>query len=87
MSQRLQIIVDEAELARLRLAADQGGMTLSEWSRQALRRAERTTAGGDVSRKLAVIRAASAKAVVPAVDIDQMLAEIEQGYDEPPSAR
>lgn len=79
MSTRLQVVVDDAELRRFRRAAKGAGMTLSEWARQAMRRAERGQSGGDSGKKLAAVRAATSHAF-PAPDIDQMLDEIEHGY-------
>jgi hypothetical protein len=54
-------------------------MTVAEWVRQALRaaRAQRSTA--DVDVKLEAIRTA-AQYEFPTTDIDQMNAEIGQGY-------
>lgn len=78
----MQILVDETELDAIRGAARRHGMTVSEWVRQAMRSARREDATGDVSRKLAVIRAA-VKYDAPTGDIDQMLAQIEQGYLRP----
>lgn len=79
MSKRLQILVDDHELADIRAAASQQGMTMSEWVRHALRTARRQHADGDTSRKLAVVRAAASHRF-PTADIDQMLEEIERGY-------
>lgn len=81
MSKRLQVVVDDAELRRFRRVAKQAGLTLSEWVRQTLRRAERETSTGDVERKLEAIRRA-AQYEYPAPDIEQMNAEIEQGYQQ-----
>lgn len=81
MSKRLQVVLDETELRRFRRAARRAGVTLSEWVRQTLRRAERDVSDGDVERKLAAIRrAASLSDPHPAPDIDQLNAEIEKGY-------
>ena len=82
MGKRLQVVVDDAELRRFRRAAKQAGMTLSEWVRQTLRRAERSLSTGDVERKLAAIRRAASFSDAPAPDIEQMLAEIEKGYEQ-----
>jgi hypothetical protein len=79
MSKRLQVVVADADLRRYRAAARRSGVTLAEWVRQALRRAERAAAGGDTDGKLDAIRAAT-QYDFPAPDIEQMLAEIEQGY-------
>lgn len=69
----------DAELRRFRRAAKRAETTLSEWVRQALRRAERSGAAGDPATKLDAIRRASRHAY-PAPDIDVMLEEIERGY-------
>jgi hypothetical protein len=79
MSKRLQVVLDDAELRRFQRAAGRSGLTLAEWVRQALRRAERATSTGDPDRKLGAIRLAVTHSF-PAPDIEQMLAEIERGY-------
>ena len=79
MSIRLQVVMDEAEVGEYRRLAKRDGLTLSEWVRQKLRRAERNEASGSVDRKLAAIRAA-ARHDFPTADIDRMLREIESGY-------
>jgi hypothetical protein len=83
MSTRLQVVVDEAELTSFRRVARHHGMTLSEWVRQTLRRAERDLADGDVATKLAAVRTAAAHRH-PTGDIDQMLAEIDRGASDGP---
>lgn len=55
-------------------------MSVEEWVRQVLRLARRREPVGDVGEKLAVIRAA-AQHDYPTGDIDNMLAEIEKGYE------
>lgn len=79
MSMRLQVVVDEVELRRFQEAATTEGVTLSEWVRQALRRAEGDRSSVDAAAKLAAVRAARAHSF-PAPDIGQMLTEIEAGY-------
>jgi hypothetical protein len=81
MSKRLQIMLEERELREIRHAARRSGLTVSEWARQAMRHARRTTTDRDPRRKLAVIRAAASHSF-PTADIDQMLAQIESGYHE-----
>lgn len=75
----MQVLLSDAELRAHQKLARQHGVTLSEWVRQALRRAAQSGAVGPPSRKLAAIRAASQHAF-PAPDIDLLLAEIERGY-------
>jgi hypothetical protein len=79
MSKRLQVVVGDAELERYAKTAGAAGLSLSEWTRQALRAAEREMSSGDVDAKLAVIRRA-VKYNFPAADIETMLAETEAGY-------
>lgn len=80
MSKRLQVLFDEAELAELRAVAKRHGMPVSEWVRQTLRAANRREPGVDVDAKVRALRAA-ARHEFPTADIDEMLAEIERGYD------
>jgi hypothetical protein len=79
MSTRLQVVLGDAELAEIRAAAARDGTTVSEWVRQALRRARRESPEGEVDTKLAAVRAAM-QHEFPAAGIDQMLTEIEHGY-------
>jgi methylmalonyl-CoA mutase N-terminal domain/subunit len=80
MSKRLQVLLEEAEMADVRRAARQQRLTTAEWVRQALRAARRAAPHGDPKKKLAVVRAA-ARHQFPTADIGQMLAEIERGYE------
>lgn len=80
MSQRLQVVIEDADLERYRRTAQAAGINLSEWARQALRVAHREASDGDVEAKLAVIRkAVSHRSDGREVDIDTMLAETEAG--------
>ena len=54
-------------------------MTIAEWVRQALAAARRYEPLGDAGKKLDVIREA-ARHEYPTADIDEMLREIERGY-------
>ncbi len=82
MSKRLQVLVDETELRDLQEAARRQGLPLSEWARRALREARRREPQGDINRKREALRAA-VRHQGPTADIEQMLAEIEQGYTGP----
>jgi DNA primase catalytic subunit len=82
MSKRLQVVVREDDLQRYERSAQASGQTLSEWVRQAMNVAERERSSGDVEAKLAVIRKAATYNVMPEVDIDTMLAEIDTRYDQ-----
>jgi hypothetical protein len=79
MSVRLQVLLDEAELAEIREIARRRHMTVSEWVRQALRAARRQEPRAAVASKLAVLEAA-ADYSFPTADIEDMLQEIESGY-------
>ena len=79
MSQRLQVVLDEAEFAEIRRVARRHRMTVAEWVRQALRRARRDEPSTDPRRKLAAVREAT-RGSYPTADIGQMLDEIEGGY-------
>lgn len=79
MSTRLQVVLEQSELAEIRAAADAEGTTVSEWVRQTLRQARRASATTGVEDKLDAVRAAM-RHEFPAPEIDQMLAEIERGY-------
>lgn len=79
MSKRLQVLLDEAELERIRQIARASGMTVADWVRGALRAAQSEKPSRAASKKLKAVRAAAAHEF-PVADIDRMLAEIEQGY-------
>ncbi len=79
MSKRLQVLVDEAELAEIQEAAERHRMTVAEWVRQALREARRQEPEREAEAKLDAVRQA-VRHGFPAPDLDRMLAEIERGY-------
>ena len=79
MSQRLQVLLDEQELAEIRRIARRQRMTVAEWVRQALRQARRDEPSGDPRRKLSVVREA-ARGAYPTADLPAMLRQIERGY-------
>jgi hypothetical protein len=79
MSKRLQVIVQDQELAQIRQAARRQRMTTAEWVRQALRTARRVEPRAGQRRKLDIVHAAASHEF-PAPDVDAMLEEIESGY-------
>jgi len=79
MSKRLQVLLEEKEWAEIQRAARVKRLTVAEWVRQALRTARRREPLRAAEKKLEVIRAA-VRHSFPTGDIDQMLAEIESGY-------
>jgi hypothetical protein len=82
MTKRLQVLLDEEELAQIRRVARGRHMTVAEWVRQALRKARLQEPASDSSKKLAIVRAAMCH-TFPTADIDEMLGEIEHGYVAP----
>ncbi len=79
MSKRLQVLLEDSELRDIKRVAAQHRMTVAEWVRQALREARAGVSTVPVERKLMVVREAM-RHEYPTADIDQMNAEIEQGY-------
>jgi hypothetical protein len=79
MSKRLQVLLEEEEFDELRAAALSEGVPVSEWVRTALHEAKRRKPAGDIGSKLSAVRAA-ARHEFPTAGVEQMLAEIEQGY-------
>jgi hypothetical protein len=79
MASRLQIRLADEEMAQIRKMAKRESTSLSEWLRQAIRRASRQKASIDTEVKLGAVRKAVTHSHSTA-DIDQMNREIEQGY-------
>jgi len=86
MTKRLQVLMDDDELRSIQRLAREERVTTAEWVRQRLREAHEQRTRPDTERKLAVIRAAS-RYQAPAPAIEQLNAEIEQGYLDDPSFR
>jgi hypothetical protein len=80
MAKRLQVILQDPEYREIQRIARSRRMSLAEWVRQTLSQARRSETSGDVDKKIAAVRAAASLTLTPAVDIESMLAEIEQGY-------
>jgi hypothetical protein len=79
MSKRLQVLLADQEMADIQLLARRERLTVGEWVRRTLREARTHQSVGDPAAKLKAIRRA-AESSFPTADIDQMLREIEQGY-------
>jgi glycerophosphoryl diester phosphodiesterase len=79
MTKRLQVLLDDAELRTIQRLARRDKLTTAEWVRQRLREGAASSQSTTAS-KLAAIHAAYRQNVGPSPDIEQMLAEIEQGY-------
>jgi hypothetical protein len=81
MTKRLQVLLDDEELAEIQELARRRHQTTAAWVRDALRVARDTTTYPETGRKLRAVREAAAHAY-PAGDVDGMLHEIERGYGE-----
>lgn len=82
MAKRLQVILQDPEYREVQRLARARHMTIAEWVRQALAAARRREPLSDTGKKLDVIRDA-ARHDYPTADIDEMLAQIERGYQNP----
>jgi len=80
MSKRLQIVMPDEEIEELRRSAEREGMSLSEWARHALRRAQRSQQGPSADDKLKAVERAL-ECGHPTGDIQDILASIESGRD------
>lgn len=83
MSKRLQVLLEERELADIRRAARRQRVSVSEWVRSTLRQAHIDEAGPTSAEKRRAVREAT-KYSFPTGSIDEMLADIERGYAELP---
>lgn len=83
MSIKLQVVMDEDEVAEIREVAHANHMTVSEWVRLALRRARENEPRRSIRRKLEALETASGHSF-PTGDIETVLGEIERGYLETP---
>jgi hypothetical protein len=79
MTKRLQVLLDDDELAEIQAVARRRHQTTAAWVREALRVARDTASYPETGRKLRVIREAVSHAY-PAGDVGDMLEEIERGY-------
>jgi hypothetical protein len=80
VSKRLQVLFDEDELAELQEIARRNHMSLAEWVRQALRQARLNQPVHSAKLKRQAVRRAM-ECEFPTADIDEMLAQIERGYE------
>jgi hypothetical protein len=78
MSTRLQVILDDEELAEIKQVAAAQRLTVAEWVRQALRKARAQEPRLLAEHKLRVVRE-SARYGYPAGDIEQLLEETAHG--------
>jgi hypothetical protein len=80
MSKRLQVLLPDSELLEIQRFARREHLTAGEWVRRTLRDARLCRAATDPAQKLKAVRRAVEHSF-PAPGIDQMLCEIEHGYD------
>ncbi len=80
MTKRLQVVMREGEIEDLRRAAEREGLTLSEWVRIVLRNARRNPSDPTPAQKIAALDRAL-RLGHPTADMDEMLADIENGRD------
>jgi hypothetical protein len=85
MTRRLQVLLDDDELAEIRELARRRHQTTAAWVRDALQVARDTSSVPETGRKLRAVREAAIHAC-PAGDVDDMLHEIERGYGEAPGS-
>ena len=79
MSKRLQVLIPDSEMEELRKLARREHLALGEWVRRALREARANQPIQEPQAKLKAVRKA-AEYAFPTADIEQMLSEIERGY-------
>ncbi len=79
MTKRLQVLLDDEELAEIQAIARRRRQTTAAWVRDALRVARNAAEYPAPEVKLRAVREASSHAY-PVSDIDDLLAEIERGY-------
>ena len=79
MSKRLQVLLPDQEMDEIRQLARREQVTVGEWVRRVLREARARRPVHDSKRKLEAIRRGAGYSF-PTADIEQMLEEIEQGY-------
>lgn len=79
MSKRLQVLLPDQEMSDIKRLARRERLTVGEWVRRTLREARERKPLNDVETKLKAIRR-GAEYSFPSGDIEQMLSEIERGY-------
>jgi predicted transcriptional regulator len=84
MTKRLQVLLDDEDLAEIQELARRRHQTTAAWVREALRAARDTAAYPEAGRKLRAVREAVAHAY-PIAEVEDVLAEIERGYVEEPT--
>jgi hypothetical protein len=81
MSRRLQVLLPDREMSDIQRLARREELTVGEWVRRTLREARARKPVNDTETKLKAVRS-GAKNAYPTCDMEQMLGEIERGYQE-----
>lgn len=79
MSKRLQVLLSDSEMSDIQRLARRERLTVGEWVRRTLRDARAARPVIDPETKLKAVRR-GAKYSFPTADMEQMLSEIERGY-------
>jgi hypothetical protein len=79
VSKRLQVLLPDHEMADLQRLARRERLTVGEWVRRALHDARARQPVHEPGVKLKAVRR-SAEYSFPTADVEQMLSEIERGY-------
>lgn len=79
MSKRLQVLLPDKEMSEIKRLAHRERLTVGEWVRRTLREARERKPLNEAETKLKAVRR-GAEHAFPTGDIDQMLSEIERGY-------
>lgn len=79
VSKRLQVVLPDLEMSDIKRLAKRERLTVGEWVRRALRDARASRPVIDPETKLNAVRR-GAQYSFPSADLDQMLSEIERGY-------
>ena len=79
MSKRLQVLLPDLEMSDIQRLAKRERLTVGEWVRRTLRDARASRPVNDPETKLKAVRR-GAKYSFPTADVEQMLSEIERGY-------
>jgi hypothetical protein len=81
VSKRLQVVLPDQEMAEIQRLAKGERIPVGEWVRRTLREARMSKPATDAETKLKAVRRA-AEFAFPTSDIEQMLDEIERGYQD-----
>ena len=79
VSKRLQVLLPDREMSEIQRLARSDRLTVGEWVRRTLREARADRPVHEAETKLKAVRR-GAKLAFPSADIEQMLGEIERGY-------